>query len=212
MTTLKPKKGILVIISGAAGTGKGTVIGCLMKNSDRFAYSVSATTREPRPGEVNGREYHFLTRGQFEQNIADDNVIEYTEYCGNYYGTLKSELSKLESGKNLILEIEVQGAMRIKKLYPESVAIFVLPPDYETLRNRLINRGTNASDDIENRLKTAIGEFSYVKYYDYAVVNNDGESDTAAAAIENIMCSEQHRVFRTPEAIDELFRNKFNIK
>ncbi|MBE6636702.1 MAG: guanylate kinase [Ruminococcaceae bacterium] len=205
MTTLLKPKGILLVVSGAAGTGKGTVNALLMKEHEDFVYSVSATTRPPRPGEVDGREYHFISKEQFEEHIRNDAVIEYTEYCGNYYGTLKSELKKLDEGKNLILEIEVEGAMNIKRLFPDSVTVFILPPDYTTLRNRLVNRGTNAADDIENRMQKALREFATVKSYDYAVVNHDGQAKEAADAIYEIVKSEQHRVSRTEDAVERLF-------
>ncbi|MBE6582200.1 MAG: guanylate kinase [Ruminococcaceae bacterium] len=205
MTTLKTPKGILLIVSGAAGTGKGTVNGMLLRDYPNFAFSVSATTRAPRPGEIDGREYHFLTREQFEEQIRNDGVIEYTEYCGNYYGTLKSELRKLEEGKNLILEIETDGAMNVKRLFPDSVAVFILPPDYDTLKSRLVNRGTNTPEDIERRMKRALEEFALVKDYDYVVVNEDGKADEAAQAIYDIVIGEQHKVSRSKGAIEKIF-------
>lgn len=192
-------------MSGAAGTGKGTVNGKLLRDYPNFAFSVSATTRAPRPGEIDGREYHFLTREQFEEQIKNDGVIEYTEYCGNYYGTLKSELSKLDAGKNLILEIETDGAMNVKRLFPDSVAVFILPPDYDTLKSRLVNRGTNTPEDIERRMKRALEEFALVKDYDYVVVNEDGKADEAAQAIYEIVISEQHKVSRSEGAIEKIF-------
>lgn len=208
MTTLESPKGILLVVSGAAGTGKGTVNAILMKEHDDFVFSVSATTRAPRPGEVDGREYHFLTREQFEEQIRTGGVIEYTEYCGNYYGTLKSELRKLDEGKNLILEIEVEGAMNIKRLFPDSVTVFILPPDAVTLRNRLVNRGTNTADDIENRMRRALEEFTLVEHYDYAVVNHDGKAKDAADAIYAIVRSEQHKANRAEGAMNRLFFGK----
>lgn len=208
MTTLESPKGILLVVSGAAGTGKGTVNHLLMEAHPEFEFSVSATTRAPRLGEVDGREYHFITREAFEREIADGGVVEYTEYCGNYYGTLKRELKKLEEGKNLILEIEVEGAMNIKRLFPDSVLVFILPPDYTTLRNRLVGRGTNAADDIENRMKRALEEFVLVSHYDYAVVNDDGKAADAAEAIYEIVKSEQHRTSRCGKAMEKLFFEK----
>ncbi len=208
MTTLENPKGILLVVSGAAGTGKGTVNAILMKEHKDFVFSVSATTRAPRPGEVDGREYHFLSREQFEEEIRTGGVIEYTEYCGNYYGTLKSELKKLDEGKNLILEIEVEGAMNIKRLFPDSVTVFILAPDYDTLKARLVNRGTNTADDIENRMNRALEEFSLVSNYDYAVVNHDGKADEAAEAIYHIVKSEQHKANRAEGAVDRLFFGK----
>ncbi len=201
------EKGILLVVSGAAGTGKGTVNASLRKNHEGYEFSVSATTREPRPGEENGREYYFISKEAFEKEIADGNVIEYTYYCGNYYGTLKSELKKLDMGKNLILEIEVEGAMNIKRLFPDSVTVFILPPDYDTLKARLVGRGTNTPEDIENRMNKAMAEFKNVKNYDYAVINSDGGADAAADAIAAIVESERHRVSRAPEAIEKIFFN-----
>lgn len=210
MTTLQKPKGILLIVSGAAGTGKGTVNGILLRDYPDFAFSVSATTRAPRPGEINGKQYHFISREEFEEQIKNDGVIEYTEYCGNYYGTLKSELKKLDEGKNLILEIEVEGAMNIKRLYPDSVAVFILPPDYDTLKNRLVNRGTNTPEDIDNRMRRALEEFILVNQYDYAVVNHDGKADEAAQAIYEIVKGEQHKVSRNLCAVERLFFKKDN--
>ncbi len=205
LTSLHNPKGILLVVSGAAGTGKGTVNAQLLKNHSDYEFSVSATTRAPRPGETDGREYHFISRAEFEQAIQEKNVIEYTEYCGNYYGTLKSELKKLDEGKNLILEIEVEGAMNIKRLFPDSVTVFILPPDYETLKKRLVGRGTNTPEDIENRMKKALHEFTLVKEYDYAVLNRDGEADKTAEAIASIVECEKHRVFRAPGAVEKMF-------
>ena len=208
MTTLKKPKGILLVGSGAAGTGKGTVNSTLLKLHDDFCFSVSATTRSPRVGEQDGKEYHFITREQFEEKIKNGGVIEYTEYCGNYYGTLKSELSKLDEGKNLILEIEVEGAMNIKKLFPDSVTVFILPPDYTTLKNRLVNRGTNTAEDIENRMKRALEEFVLVGSYDYLVVNEDNKAEEAAEAIYQIVKTEQHKASRNADAMEKLFFSK----
>lgn len=213
ITSLRGNKGILLVVSGAAGTGKGTVNASLMKNHSDYCFSVSATTRPPRPSEVNGREYHFITKEEFECAIAEGNVVEYTQYCGNYYGTLKSELKKLDEGKNLILEIEVEGAMNIKRLYPDSVTVFILPPDYETLRSRLVGRGTNAADDIERRMNKALYEFTLVKDYDYAIVNHSGMADRTAEVIASIVEGEKHKTSRAPGAVEEMFfRDREEIK
>ena len=199
-------KGLLLVISGPAGSGKGTVIKMLMERDGDFAYSVSATTRAPRPGEVDGKNYYFVTREEFEERIRSGGMIEHTSYCGNFYGTPKKEAEEmLRAGKNLILEIEVEGAMNIKRLYPDSVTVFILPPDYETLRSRLVGRGTNAADDIERRMKKALYEFTLVKNYDYAVVNHSGMADCTAEAIASIVESEKHRVSRAPGAVEEMF-------
>ena len=205
LTSLYNAKGILLVVSGAAGTGKGTVNAHLLKNHPEYEYSVSATTRTPRFGETDGKEYHFISKTAFEQAIRDENVIEYTEYCGNYYGTLKSKLKKLDEGKNLILEIDVEGAMNIKRMFPDSVTVFILPPDYETLKKRLVGRGTNTPEDIENRMRKALHEFTLVKEYDYAVLNRDGEADKTAEVIASIVESEKHRVSRSPGAVEKMF-------
>ena len=199
------KEGEVTALVGPSGGGKGTVVRRMREMLPEIGFSVSATTRAPRPGEVDGREYHFITKEEFERAISEGNVVEYTQYCGNYYGTLKSELEKLDEGKNLILEIEVEGAMNIKRLYPDSVTVFILPPDYETLRSRLVGRGTNAADDIERRMKKALYEFTLVKNYDYAVVNHSGMADCTAEAIASIVESEKHRVSRAPGAVEEMF-------
>lgn len=207
-TVMKDSKGILLVVSGAAGTGKGTVNASLMKNHPGYAFSVSATTREPRIGEVDGREYHFITKEQFRDAIKNGEMLEYTEYCGNYYGTPKSELKKLDCGTNLILEIETEGAGNIKRLFPDSVTVFILPPDYETLYNRLVSRGTNTKEDIENRMAKALMEFELAKDYDYIVVNRDGMSDDAADAIDMIVRSEKHRSSRLTDKTETLFKPK----
>ena len=205
MTTLKKPKGLLLVISGSSGTGKGTVIAALRKAHPEFSYSVSATSREPRPGEIDGREYYFVSDERFEEMIRQGDVIEYTRYCGHYYGTPKSELAKLEDGSHLILEIEVEGGGNVKRLFPDCVSVFILPPDYETLKNRLVNRGTNTAADIEGRLNKALREFRAAVTYDYAVVNADGRAEEAAEAIAGIVAAELHRTARCPGAIDELF-------
>ena len=149
------REGLLIVISGPAGSGKGTVLKHIFedpKKGKEFAYSVSATTRAPRPGEVDGVNYHFLTREEFEGRIARGELLEYTEYCGNYYGTLKSETEAvLESGRNLILEIEVEGAMNVKRMYPDAVLIMLLPPSFAVQEARLRGRGTESDEVIRQR-------------------------------------------------------------
>jgi guanylate kinase len=201
------KKGRFIVVSGPSGVGKGTICNTLINELDAW-YSVSMTTRGIRDGEVDGVNYYFISMEEFLKRIATGDMLEYTEYCGNYYGTLKSELSKLDEGKNLILEIEVEGAMNIKRLFPESVTVFILPPDYDTLKSRLVNRGTNTEADIENRMKRALEEFVLVSNYDYLVVNDDGKAQEAADAIYEIVKSEQHRSLRNADAMQKLFFNK----
>ena len=150
------KKGLLVIISGPAGSGKGTVIKELMNGSDEFVYSVSATTRAPRSGDVEGETYYFVDRRGFEDMIARGDMLEYAEYVGNYYGTPRKPVERaLSEGKNVILEIETVGALNVKSKMPEAVAIMLLPPSGKALRERLVGRGTETAEIIEKRMETA---------------------------------------------------------
>ncbi|MBQ8576506.1 MAG: guanylate kinase [Clostridia bacterium] len=196
------RQGIPFVLSGPSGCGKGTIVKALLeKYPDQFALSVSATTRAPRPGEENGVHYHFISGEEFERRIAEDEILEYTTYCGNYYGTPKKELyERTAAGINVILEIEVEGAMNVRRLCPEAVLIFVLPPDPETLEARLRGRGTNTEEDIKNRLLTAKREIAVMKDYDYVVINEDGGAEIAAKEIAGIIFAEQHKIERCPEA------------
>lgn len=191
------EKGILLVISGPAGTGKGTVVSNILARSDDYALSVSATTRAPRYNEVDGVQYHFLTRAQFEQKIEDGQMLEYAEYVGNYYGTPRERVMEmLETGTNVILEIEVVGAMKIKKLLPDAVTVLLLPPSFATLEERLRGRKTNTEEDIQNRLQQAKLEIGNFASYDYIVINEDGASDDAALKIISIVDAERHRTMR----------------
>lgn len=205
----KKLPGIPFVLSGPSGCGKGTIVKELLrKYSDTFALSVSATTRAPRVGEEDGVHYYFITKEEFERRIEDQQILEYTQYCGNYYGTLKKELyERTISGINVILEIEVEGAMNVKKLCPEAVLIYVLPPDAETLEARLRGRGTNTEDDIANRLAKAREEIRFLPDYDYIVINENDGAESAAEEIVNIIASEQHRVSRNLENAIHFFEN-----
>lgn len=199
------QKGLLLVISGCAGTGKGTVVTKLRERyPDAFAYSVSATTRAPRPGEEDHVHYHFVAREEFEDLILHAEMLEYTEYCGNYYGTPKSELKKTLSGRNLILEIEVEGAANIKRLYPDAVSVFIAPPDLPTLEARLRGRGTSTEEDIQNRMSTALAELARIPDYDYVVVNENDSSALCAEQIYGILCAEKNRVSRSGALIASL--------
>ena len=171
------KKGILTIISGFSGSGKGTIVGKLMERYDNYALSNSATTRTPRPGEVDGREYFFLSKEEFEKMIAKDELIEYAKYVENYYGTPKAYVEqKLAEGKDVILEIEMQGALQVKKKFPQTLLLFVTPPNATILRERLVGRGTETMEVIESRMRQAVAESEKMKDYDYLIINDDLET------------------------------------
>ena len=167
------EKGILVVVSGFSGAGKGTLIKKLMEKYDNYALSISATTRNPRPGEEHGREYFFHTKKEFEELILQDALIEYAQYVDNYYGTPKAYVEKqLNGGKDVILEIEIQGALKVKKKMPETLLIFVTPPSADELKRRLVGRGTETMDVIESRLARAFEEAKGMPEYDYILVND----------------------------------------
>lgn len=168
-------KGILVVISGFSGAGKGTLMKQLMDTyGENYGLSISATTRSPRVGETHGKEYFFITKEEFEQMIANGELIEYANYVGNYYGTPKKYVfDQLDAGKNVILEIEIQGALKVKKQFPDTKLLFVTAPSATELKNRLVGRGTESLDIIEKRLNRAVEESQGIESYDYLVVNDD---------------------------------------
>ena len=169
------KKGILTVVSGFSGSGKGTLMKNLMSRySDIYALSISATTRGPRPGEEHGREYFFISKEEFEKMIANDELIEYAKYVENYYGTPKDYvMTQLDAGKDVILEIEVQGALQIKEKYPDALLLFVTPPNAEELKRRLVGRGSESMEVIESRMARAAQESDLMEKYDYLVINDD---------------------------------------
>ncbi len=169
-------KGLLFVVSAPAGCGKDTILEQVLANEENVGYSVSATTRAPRPGEVDGTHYFFLTREKFEEMIKNGDVLEYTEYCGNYYGTPKKGVeAMLAEGKDVVLKIEVEGAMNIKKLFPDSTLVFILPPSMKELERRLRKRGTEDEPTIMRRIAQARNEIDTAVNYDYFVVNDDLE-------------------------------------
>ena len=196
-------KGILVVVSGFSGAGKGTVMKRLMEKYDDYALSVSATTRKPRPGEEDGREYFFRTRDEFEKLIEEDALLEYAQYVENYYGTPRSYVEEqLQAGRNVILEIEIQGAMKIKEKIPEALLVFVTPPTVEELERRLTGRGTETAQVIADRLARAGEEAKGMDQYDYILVNDTVEE--CVDHLHQIIVSEHSRVSRNAEFIADI--------
>ena len=183
---------MLIVVSGPSGVGKGSLIGGFLKQAgDRFFMSVSATTRPPRSGEIDGSDYYFLSRGQFLELIEQSQMLEYAEYGGNLYGTPKGAVEReRELGRHVILDIEIQGAMYLKKLYPEAVFIFILPPSMEELRRRLMDRGTETAEDLEQRIAVAEQELTHTHEYDYLLVNDDLEQ--CIRAFETVVTAALH--------------------
>ncbi len=198
------KKGILIVVSGFSGSGKGTIMKQLLKKYEaQYALSVSATTRQPRPGEVDGKEYFFRTKEQFEQMIEQEELIEYAKYVDNYYGTPKAYVEEqLAAGKDVILEIEIQGALKVKKKFPDTLLLFVTPPSAEVLRARLTGRGTEDAVTVEKRLARAAEEADGVEAYDYLVVNDDLE--VCVEEVHSIIQTEKARVSRNINFINEI--------
>lgn len=196
-------EGLLIVVSGFSGAGKGTAMKRLLEKYDSYTLSVSATTRKPRDGELDGREYFFKTVEEFEQLIKDDMLIEYARYVNNYYGTPKSYVEEqMKAGKNVILEIEIQGALKIKKIYPDAVLLFIVPPSAKVLKERLIGRGTETIDVINARLARANEEAMGVEAYDYIVINDN--LDACVDEINEIIRSEQKKVAKNLSLINNI--------
>ncbi len=196
-------KGILIVISGFSGAGKGTLMKKLVREYDNYALSISATTRAPRTGEEDGREYFFLTKEAFEQKIAENGLIEYACYCDNYYGTPRDYVEKqLAAGRDVILEIEIQGALKIRKQFPTALLLFVMPPDAEELKRRLTGRGTETEEAVNKRMARAVEEADGIEEYDYIVVNDDLES--CAKELHEIILAAHNTPFRNEEFIEKI--------
>ncbi|MCO7127986.1 guanylate kinase [Sporolactobacillus shoreicorticis] len=192
------EKGLLVVLSGPSGVGKGTVCKALRKRGTKLKYSISATTRKPREGEIDGVHYFFKTREQFQQMIEQEKLLEWAEYVGNCYGTPVDYVHEsLESGEDVILEIEVQGALQVKKKFPEALFIFLAPPNLAELKNRIVGRGTETADLIESRMTVAKSEMELMQNYNYVVENDQVEN--ACDRIEAIVLAEHCRVDRLIE-------------
>ncbi|MGN1481198.1 guanylate kinase [Porcipelethomonas sp.] len=198
-------KGLLIVVSAPSGCGKGTVLNEILKD-DSFYYSISATTRLPREGEADGVNYYFISKEEFENRIKENAMLEYAEYCGNYYGTPKKELEeKLAEGKNVILEIEVQGAMQVKKLCPDGIFIFIVPPSVKELERRLKKRGTETDDVISRRVAEAAGEIKQASNYDYVVVN--AALEDAVEDFKTIVKAEKLKTAYAENLINEVLEN-----
>ena len=197
------KEGILIVVSGFSGAGKGTIMKALLERYDNYALSISATTRNPRPGEEEGKAYFFKTTEEFEKMIAKDDLIEYAMYVGNYYGTPKAYVEEqLRAGKDVILEIEIQGALKVKEKFPNTLLLFVTPPSAEELRKRLEGRGTETQEVIDGRMKRAIEEAEYMDQYDYLVVND--ELDVCVEEMHHLIQGEHERCFRNQTFIEHM--------
>jgi len=197
------KKGILIVISGFSGAGKGTLVKELIKRYDNYALSISMTTRKPREGERHGVEYFFTDREHFEETVRQGGFIEYARYCDNYYGTPKAYVEEqMSAGKNVILEIEIQGALKVKEKFPDSLLIFVTPPSAEELRRRLVSRGTEEPEVIARRLARATEESEGIEAYDYIVVNDD--LDVCVQELNRLVEDSRRMPVRSREFIKEI--------
>ncbi len=197
------RKGILIVVSGYSGVGKGTLMKALTARYDRYALSISATTREPREGEQDGREYFFKTKEEFEELIGRDRLIEYANYCGNYYGTPKDYVEEqLKQGRDVILEIEQQGALKVKEKMPDVLMLFIMPPDAQTLVQRLRGRETESEEVIRERLAQAVEESKYVDRYDYMIVNED--LDRAVEQLHHLIESQHNMINRNLDFTNQI--------
>lgn len=197
------RKGILVVLSGFSGVGKGTIMRMLTERYGQYALSISATTRAPREGEEDGREYFFKTKEEFEQLIEEKRLIEYACYCDNYYGTPRDYVEdQMEQGRDVILEIELQGALKIREQYPDALLLFVMPPDAQTLAERLRGRGTETEEVIQARLSRAVEESKEVEAYDYMIINDDLEQ--SVEEIHHLIDSQHNLISRNHEFVEQV--------
>lgn len=197
------KKGVLIVLSGFSGAGKGTIVKKLLSTYDNYALSISMTTRKPRPGEEHGREYFFVEKEVFEEHIAKDELVEYAQYVGNYYGTPKAYVDEqLAMGKDVILEIEIQGALKIKERFPQALLLFVTTKSAEVLKDRLTGRGTETEEVINDRMARAIEESEGIGAYEYIIVNDDLEE--CVKETHSIIQSAKASAFRNEEFIKNI--------
>lgn len=199
------QQGLLLVVSGPSGAGKGTICGLLREQMPNLGYSISATTRQPRVGEIDGKNYFFKTVAEFKEMISQEQLLEYAEVYGNYYGTpRKFVMDQLDAGKDVLLEIDIQGALQVKKRFPQGVFVFIVPPSLEILAKRLRGRGTDAEDVIERRLASAVAELGYASEYDYILINDIAEEE--AEKLLNIMKAERNKVERKLSVVDEIIK------
>ena len=197
------QQGILAVVSGFSGAGKGTIMKALLEKHDNYALSISATTRKPREGEVHGREYFFLSVEEFEELIEKDQLIEHARYVSNYYGTPRSYVEeKMAEGKDVILEIEIQGALKVKEKFPETLLVFIVPPTAEELKKRLIGRGTETMELIETRMARAVEEAEVMDAYDYILVNET--VDKAVEDLHNLIQSQHMKADNNKDRIQKM--------
>ncbi|MDO4922128.1 MAG: guanylate kinase [Phascolarctobacterium sp.] len=200
-------KGVLLVVSGPSGAGKGTICQMLREKLPDLGYSISVTTRQPRNGEVDGVNYFFKTVPQVKEMIARGELLEYAEVYGNYYGTPRQYvMEQLQSGRDVLLEIDIQGALQIKKRFPEGVFVFIVPPSLDELSARIYKRGTDSEDVIQRRMASAASELTYAAEYDYIIVNDIAEK--AAQKVLTIMEAERYRVARTYFIVDKICKGK----
>lgn len=203
MVQNKVREGILIVISGFAGTGKGTIVKKLLEQHEQYALSVSMTTRNPRPGEEEGKSYFFVSKEKFEQTIEENGLIEHACYCGNYYGTPRAYVEQMmKEGKDVILEIEIQGALKIKELFPTALLLFVMPPTAEELKRRLVGRGTETPEVIDKRMARAADEAEGIEKYDYIIIND--EIEECVRNTHNIIEAAHAKPFRNIEMIKKM--------
>lgn len=196
-------QGILVVVSGFSGAGKGTLMKALLNRYDSYALSISATTRRPRAGEVDAREYFFVTKERFEEMIGEEELIEYALYVDNYYGTPRQYVfEQMADGKDVILEIETQGAVKIKERFPEALLLFVMPPSADVLKERLMKRGTESMDVIQARLHRALEEAKSINSYDYILIND--QVDTCVKEMHQLIQAQHNRVSNNLDFIDQM--------
>lgn len=185
------QEGVLVVVSGSSGVGKGTILKKLVRDNENIKFAISATTRKPREGEVDGVDYFFKTVDEFKEMIDRNELVEWVNYCGNFYGKSKKYIEEMsKKGYDLVIEVEVEGAKNIKQVYPDSVSVFILPPSFEELEDRLKSRGTETPESIKRRLTRALEEQKEVKNYDYAVIND--QVDNVINFITNIIENKKH--------------------